>query len=98
MERSLNYSKRVLQQIKETLAYIDENLTSKGADDLLEQIEEKMKRAKSHPEAGKFSSKNRNIRYILIGRHRRLYYRYSDRRVTVLALFDTRQDPRKQPF
>ncbi len=47
MERSLNYSKRVLQQIKETLAYIDENLTSKGADDLLEDIEEKMKRAKS---------------------------------------------------
>ncbi|MFN0035867.1 MAG: type II toxin-antitoxin system RelE/ParE family toxin [Saprospiraceae bacterium] len=98
MERTLKYSKRVLQQINRTLAYIDENLSSQGADALLEQIEGKMKRAKSYPEAGKLSAKSRNIRYVLIDRHRRLYYRYSDRRVTVLALFDTRQDPRKQPY
>ncbi len=98
MERTLKYSKRALKQINQTIDYIDRNLSSKGADAILEQIEEKMKRAKLHPESGKLSAKSSNIRYFLIGRHRRLYYRYSDRLVTVLALFDTRQDPRKQPF
>lgn len=74
MERTLTYNNRALRQIKQTFDYIAENLTSKGADALLEQIEEKMKRAKSFPEAGKFSTKNHNIRYVLIGHHRRLYY------------------------
>ena len=98
MDRQVKWTKSVQTQIYTIFDYIEENLSSQGAINFIQKVYEQEKRLSKHPEAGKFSSKNRNIRYILIGRHRRLYYQYSDRRVTVLALFDTRQDPRKQPF
>ncbi|MBC7777192.1 MAG: type II toxin-antitoxin system RelE/ParE family toxin [Phycisphaerae bacterium] len=98
MDRQVKWTQRVQTQIDTTFDYIAGNLSVQGAINFIQKVYEQENRLSKHPESGKFSAKSRNIRYILLGRHRRLYYRFSDRLVTVLALFDTRQDPRKQPF
>jgi hypothetical protein len=38
------------------------------------------------------------IRSILLTKHNRLFYRIKDETIELLNIFDTRQNPEKQPF
>lgn len=51
-----------------------------------------------HPETGRLSEVSPQIRYVLLDKHRRLYYEIGEELITVLTLFDTRQDPKKRPY
>ena len=98
MEKSLKYSQRAIRQIKEVWQYMEENYSEKSADNFLDRIDTKMERIRLHPETGHLSIAAADIRYARVGDYHRLYYRITARRVTVLALFDTRQDPSKRPY
>lgn len=51
------------------------------------------------PAIGSLSRKKKNVRKILITKHNRLYYRVNDNNsVTLLTLFDTRQNPKKNRY
>jgi plasmid stabilization system protein ParE len=98
MEKALIFSTDALEQIQATWRYIDENLSSQAADNLLEQIDEKVEWIRKHPETGRLSEYSPQVRYVLVGKHRRLYYEIGEDLITIAALFDTRQDPKKRPF
>jgi plasmid stabilization system protein ParE len=69
-----------------------------AADDLLARIDEKIEWIMKHPETGRLSEVSPQIRYVLLDKHRRLYYEIGEELITVLTLFDTRQDPKKRPY
>ncbi len=52
------------------------------------------------PGIGRVAAFNKNIRSKLITHHNRLYYRVDDyaHTITLLTLFDTRQDPQKNKY
>ena len=51
------------------------------------------------PGIGSPSHKKKNVRKILITKHNRLYYRVKDNNsITLLTLFDTRQNPKKNRY
>lgn len=98
MEKALIFSTDALEQIQLIWRYIDENLSSQSADNLLERIDEKVKWIIKNPETGYLSEASPQIRYVLVDKHRRLYYEIGEELIIVLALFDTRQDPKKRPY
>ncbi len=98
MERTVIYSSDALAQIHEIWQYVDENLSAKAADQILARIEEKADWIGKYAETGHLSEVSPKIRYILIDKHRRLYYEIDEDEVIILALFDTRQDTQKRLF
>ena len=98
MEKALIYSRDALEQIQAVWSYIDENLSSQAADNLLERIDAKVEWIRKYPEAGHLSEASAQIRYVLVDNHRRLYYEIGEELITITALFDTRQDPKKRPY
>lgn len=51
-----------------------------------------------YPEAGRPTARRKYLRFILIDDYRRLYYRFTSKTITLLAVFDARQDPDKAPY
>lgn len=98
MVREVIWTKQVQRQVDKTFDYISENLTVQGAIHFVQNVFAQEEKLSKYPETGRLSSTNDKIRYILIDDYRRLYYRIYPSRVTVLALFDTRQDPKKRPY
>jgi plasmid stabilization system protein ParE len=98
MERTVRYSSDALGQIREIWQYVDENLSAKAADQILVRIEEKVEWISKYAETGHLSEVSPKIRYVLVDKHRRLYYEIDEDEVIILALFDTRQDIQKRPF
>ena len=51
------------------------------------------------PGIGSPAHKKKNVRKILITKHNRLYYRVNENNtITLLTLFDTRQNPKKNRY
>ena len=99
MEREIVYTKKAIEEIRKDWAYLEENASSQAAQNLLENIVVLESRLAKYPESGHPSSAvDKNIRYLKVQKHKILFYRYTTKTITVLALFDTRQDPKKRPY
>lgn len=98
MARTLNYTKRDLNQIRPAFDYLYENFGTQASDNLIQNIENKEKILLNYPETGRPTGINENIKYTLIDDNKRLYYRYNSKSITIHALFDARQDPNKRPY
>lgn len=61
-------------------------------------VQKKLTNLSRQPFIGIASQKNPLVRSILITKHNRLYYRIKDETIELLNIFDTRQDPKKNPF
>lgn len=98
MARSIKYTQTAIGQIREAAQYLAENYSAQARENLISKIESIEEKLIAFPESGRPSKLNLPVRYVLVGKNRRLYYKYSGKMVTVLALFDTRQNPEKEPF
>jgi len=59
---------------------------------LNQQIQKKIELTKYYPEAG-LSTDEKRIRFHLIDRHFKLFYRTDSEQIIILRFWDTRQDP-----
>jgi hypothetical protein len=50
------------------------------------------------PQVGAPSSKIKDIRGLLITRHNRMYYKIKEDKVIILNMYDTRMNPKKNPY
>jgi len=51
-----------------------------------------------HPHIGALSEKAKDVRGLLIARHNRMYYKIKDNKVIILNMYDTRINPKKNPY
>jgi plasmid stabilization system protein ParE len=51
-----------------------------------------------YPEIGRKSKRFKTVRFVLLGKHHRMYYRVDGATLYVAYLFDTRQDPAKDRY
>jgi len=70
----------------------------KIADEFEEITLSRLQRLSEAPLTGILSIVDENVRSILLTKHNRLYYRYKENIITVLNIFDTRQNPTKNKF
>ena len=63
-----------------------------------ENVDKKIEAVAQFPGGGRPTKAYKNVRYILIDKHNRMYYMYDNIALTILAFFDARQHPRKSPF
>jgi plasmid stabilization system protein ParE len=66
--------------------------------EFLQKIDRRIELLTSQPYMGAQSTKVKDIRGLLVTRHNRLYYKIKDDKVIILNMYDTRLNPKKNPY
>ncbi len=61
-------------------------------------VTEKIEALRKYPNIGRKAPKMKTLRFVLVGKHRRLYYRIEGRFLVISSIFDARQHPSKDIF
>lgn len=91
MGKSLKWSKKAVQQFYEIADYLEESFSKKAADNFVDKVYEKLEVLQKYPTLGRKAPKFKTVRFILIDKNRRLYYRIHGKQLIVCSIFDTRQ-------
>ena len=70
----------------------------KAADDFEKVLYGKIHKLAKTPYAGSRVRKNKGVRKISITKYNKIYYRIKGNIITVLAIFETRQNPEKNKY
>jgi Txe/YoeB family toxin of Txe-Axe toxin-antitoxin module len=65
---------------------------------VLNKMDKRIETLKKQPFIGKPSERKSEVRTILITKHNRLYYKFSNDTIIILNMYDTRRNPRKNPY
>ncbi len=91
----LKKAEKILDQIVD---YLESEQSVTTAQNFVREIYSAIDLLVHQPMIGRESGLNQSIRFVLVGRHRRLYYRLRDKKLIIVFLFDTRQSPDKDPY
>ena len=91
------YKKRFQQKFLRLLNYLNTEWGTKVTDNFMVTFQEKITILVSNPNIGKESSVL-TVKSILITKHNRLYYRVKNDVIEILNFYDTRINPRNNPF
>ncbi|AWG21186.1 hypothetical protein FFWV33_06365 [Flavobacterium faecale] len=86
---------RAKRNIAETLAYLEGNWNKKVQVKFATKLYENIKRITKNPDLFPISSHNKKVRKCVRSKQSSFFYTFSNEKVIILALFDTRQDPNK---
>ncbi len=92
------YKKRFINKLIGLLQYLEKEWNEKAAVDFLIKMDQRIETIRSQPFIGKVSALKPNVRTTLITRHNRLYYKFSNNQIIILNLYDTRKNPKKNPY
>ncbi len=92
------WSPEAFENYIDVVEYLLANWSAKAANDFIDIVESKIKLISSQPFIGAIAEKNSAVRSILLTQHNRLYYEAFRDRIELLIIFDTRQNPAKNPF
>lgn len=92
------YKKKFNNKLVKLLKYLEKNWGQKVSSDFLTKLERRIDTMRHAPLIGKASSKNPAIRAILITKHNRLYYKFSNNRIIIINMYDTRANPKNNPY
>ena len=90
--------KRFTNKVQKVLAYLEKKWSNKVAADFLIKIDRLFVLLAKQPSVGRPSSKIKKVRGLLITRHNKLYYTIEDDKVIILNMYDTRMNPKKNPY
>ena len=90
--------KRFTNKVRKVLAYLEKEWSHKVAVDFLLKIDRRIELLTRQPAIGAPSTKIKDVRGLLITRHNRMYYKIKDDKVIILNMYDTRMNPKKNPY
>ena len=90
------WSPRALDNFHEVIFYLNKNWTDKVVRDFVSRTEQVIKLIGEHPEMFRQISDRNHVREAPITKHNLLLYQIQGDRILLLAVFDTRQHPRKK--
>ena len=96
MALEIVWSPRALDNFHGVIAYLEENWYESIIRDFVKRTESVLHMIADHPNMFRQISENSPIREAVITKHNLLIYNTTKSKVIVLAVFDTRQHPKKK--
>ncbi|KQS23802.1 type II toxin-antitoxin system RelE/ParE family toxin [Dyadobacter sp. Leaf189] len=96
MALKIIWSPRALDNFQNVIAYLEESWDEQVIRTFVKRTEKIIKIVAEHPEIFRLVSKKRQIREAVITKHNLLIYKATDTHILLLAIFDTRQHPRRK--
>jgi plasmid stabilization system protein ParE len=92
------YKKRFSNKLVKLLQYIEGEWGQKVAKEFLDKLDKRIATLKEQPFIGKPSERKPEVRTILITKHNKLYYKLTNTAIIILNMYDTRSNPKKNPY
>ena len=80
------------------ITYLRNNVSDQAAERFLDLIKRQVMQLESNLMEGRPISSRKTIRFVLVGKHHRMYYRKHGLTLFITHFFDTRQNPDKRPY
>jgi plasmid stabilization system protein ParE len=87
-----------LRELNDIIIYLRNYASSQVAEKFLDLIEKQVIQLESNRMEGRPVTSKKTIRFVLVGKYHRLYYRKHGLTLYITRIFDTRQDPDKRPY
>lgn len=89
------WSDHALNELTQTLEYLEQNFTEKELKKLSKEIEKSVNLISKNPFIFSYSE-IRNVRKVIITRYNTLYYRIKGKDIEIISFFSNRQNPAKR--
>ena len=97
MDKIVTWKPNAVQQYLGLVQYLRDEFSEATAQKFVEKVTAKMALLERYPESGQ-STRFKTIRRVKIGKHNTFYYRTTTTKVIVLFVWNSRQDPGKNPY
>ena len=91
----LFWSERALGDLRNIIDYLTENWTIKEVRTFAKKLDKRLEIITINPRLFPLTKKRKNVRRSVLTRQTVIYYETTENIVTVITLFDPRQDPSK---
>ena len=98
MAYEIVYSRAAEKQLNALVAYLEIEWSERVADSFLVVFNDKLELLRLNPKLGRPLERDPSIRKVTLTKHNLLYYTFDLSQVYLLTIFDTRQDPDKNPL
>jgi plasmid stabilization system protein ParE len=98
MVKRIEWSKKAISELYQVLGYLKNEVSLTSSERFLDLVESHIEKIKKYPTKGRQVPNRKTIRFVLVGKNHRLYYRPHGSTLYITALFDTRQDIDKRPY
>lgn len=98
MDQTVVFSEESLQHFESIFSYLEEHFSLAAASNFAMNVHAAIQKIARYPEMYPNSAHFPEIRFYRMDKSRRIYYDIHDHTIRVLAIFDTRQHPDKNPY
>ena len=98
MAKKIEWSQTALVELGQILVYLTDEVSENASEKFADLVKSKIVQLATDTFDGRPVPTRKSIRFILLGRYRRLYYRRHGQILYIARFYDTRQDPSKQPY
>ena len=95
MSRKVVISKTAEKKLDKLFEYLITEWSIKVKTDFVEKLNSSIEIIKNQPEIFPESKKAKGLKKCVITKQTTLFYRYNSKRINIVTLFDTRQNPNK---
>ena len=95
MKREIVFSKNAEKRLVDLLEYLELKWSIKVREKFISKLDKSIYLIQNDPEIFPKSQINKNQYRCVLSKQTTLYYKHNSKRVSVLSLFDTRQNPIK---
>ncbi|PZD76550.1 type II toxin-antitoxin system RelE/ParE family toxin [Mesonia sp. K7] len=95
MSRKVVISKTAERKLEKLFEYLIKEWSLKVKKDFVDKLDSSIEIIKNQPEIFPESKKGKSLRKCVVTKQTTIYYRYNSKRINIVTLFDTRQDPNK---
>jgi plasmid stabilization system protein ParE len=91
----LFWSDKALEDLQSIITYLIENWTQKEIKNFVNRLDKRLSLIVNNPKLFPRSAKRKGIRRSVLTKQAVIYYEVNGRAINIVALFDSRQNPKK---
>ncbi len=98
MVKRINWTLNAREDLRSVLQYLQQDWPIETTLGFLQKLTDKLSMLQQFPELGRGYTESDSIRSLVLIKQISIYYLYKEEQITVLGLFDTRQNPNIKKF
>lgn len=91
------FTKNAQRNFENIQIYLEHTWGAKIKDKFVIKVRHVLELLEQHPKLGTKENENKDLYGLLIHRHTKMFYRIKNNKISILSLFDTRQNPKARP-
>ncbi|MCK9421451.1 MAG: type II toxin-antitoxin system RelE/ParE family toxin [Bacteroidales bacterium] len=94
MNWEIKLSGRAMKKLDNLLVFLEKEWSTKVKNDFILKLNKSLKQIQKLPDSFPESEKIRGLRKCVVTKQTTIFYKYSDKTIDIVAIFDNRQDPK----